>query len=48
MDSDGNNSDDYHEIGTTSETEFHISSGIQQGVTYKFKLMATNERGSSE
>jgi hypothetical protein len=47
MDSDGNNSDDYYQVATTSEHEYLIASGIVQGVTYKFKLIATNERGSS-
>jgi hypothetical protein len=47
MDNDGNNSDDYYQVATTPELEYLVASGIVQGVTYKFKLVASNERGQS-
>jgi hypothetical protein len=47
MDSDGNTNDDYYLVATVNEPEFLVASGIMQGLTHKFKIIATNQMGQS-
>jgi len=48
MDGDGNASDDFVQLATTTNTFYNLASGVVQGVIYKFKLIATNSRGDSQ
>jgi hypothetical protein len=48
MDGDGNASDDYVQVATTTNTYYNIASGVVQGIVYKFKIIATNSRGNSQ
>ena len=46
-DSDGNLSDDFSFLATTTDTFYSINSGIVQGTTYKFRILARNSIGVS-
>lgn len=46
-DSDGNSSDDFSSLATTTDTFFSVTSGIVQGTTYKFRILARNSIGVS-
>lgn len=42
VDEDGNNTDDFVEVTTTTNTFYNVASGVIQGTIYKFKITATN------
>jgi hypothetical protein len=46
-DPDGNVSDDFEFLDSTSNLFYTINSGIVQGTTYKFRIVAHNEIGDS-
>ena len=47
-DSDGNSVDNFASLATTSNLFHTITTGITQGITYKFKIVAKNAVGSSD
>lgn len=46
-DPDGNASDDFVKLATTSDLFYTVNSGITQGTTYKFRILARNSIGFS-
>ena len=48
QDADGNQSDDFTILTTTTNTFFNINSGVVQGTVYKFKIVARNSINTSQ
>jgi acyl dehydratase len=48
VDSDGDSIDNFVQATTTTNTFYSVASGVVQGITYKFKVTATNQKGASE
>jgi len=46
-DSDGNLSDDFTLLDSTSNLFYNINTGVSQGINYKFKILAENSVGPS-
>ena len=47
MDDDNNANDDFSYTATTTNTFYNLNSGVSQGTTYKFRIVARNQIGTS-